>query len=78
MNSSVTRTDKLAFWNKIELYASPLKLASYLPLWISVWAFCSSFHLHSMNSKMSGCQILSDCIFAARRVLPPDLTTAAI
>src|SRR5262245_29006303 len=28
MNSSLTRTDKLAFWNKIELYASPLKLAS--------------------------------------------------
>ena len=35
-------------------------------------------HLHSMNSRMSGCQILSDCILAARRVLPPLLTTAAI
>src|SRR5947207_7987853 len=28
MNSSVTRTERLAFWNRIELYASPLKLAS--------------------------------------------------
>src|SRR5262245_1393175 len=28
MNSSVTRTERFAFWNKIELYASPLKLAS--------------------------------------------------
>src|SRR6478672_8176660 len=28
MNSSVTRTDRFAFWNRIELYASPLKLAS--------------------------------------------------
>src|SRR5262245_51210879 len=28
MNSSVTRTERLAFWKRIELYASPLKLAS--------------------------------------------------
>ena len=28
INSSVTRTDRFAFWNMIELYASPLKLAS--------------------------------------------------
>ena len=31
-----------------------------------------------MNSMMSGCQTFSDCILAARRVLPPLLTTAAI
>ena len=41
-------------------------------------AFFSSFHLHSMNSMTSGCQTLSDCILAARRVLPPLFTTAAI
>ena len=45
---------------------------------ISSRAFFSSFALHSMNSMMSGCQTLSDCILAARRVLPPLLTTAAI
>src|SRR6185295_15212053 len=28
MKSSVRRTERLAFWNRIELYASPLKLAS--------------------------------------------------
>ena len=27
-NESVQRTDRLAFWNITELYASPLKLAS--------------------------------------------------
>ena len=31
-----------------------------------------------MNSITSGCQTLIDCIFAARRVLPPLFTTAAI
>src|SRR5262245_60369472 len=45
MNSSETRTDRFAFWNMIELYASPLKLASYSPLSISVRAFFSSFAL---------------------------------
>src|SRR4051794_4601622 len=28
MNSSVKRTERFAFWKRIELYASPLKLAS--------------------------------------------------
>ena len=45
---------------------------------ISMRAFFSSLALHSMNSMTSGCQTLSDCILAARRVLPPLLTTAAI
>src|SRR6476660_9184738 len=31
-----------------------------------------------MNSRMSGCQTLRVCILAARRVLPPDLTTEAM
>ena len=45
---------------------------------IRMRAFFSSLALHSMNSSMSGCQTLIDCILAARRVLPPLLTTAAI
>src|SRR5262249_4760792 len=44
---------------------------------MSVWAFFSSLVLHSMKSRMSGCQTLSVCILAARRVLPPDFTTLA-
>src|SRR5262245_796233 len=78
MNRSLTRIDRLAFWNMIDEYASPLKLASYSPLSISVRAFFSSLALQLMNSRTSGCQSLMDCIFAARRVLPPDFTTAAI
>src|ERR1700723_834946 len=41
------------------------------------WALASSFCLHSMNSMMSGCSTLRMTIFAARRVLPPDLMTPA-
>ena len=41
-------------------------------------ALFSSLALHSMNSMTSGCSTLSDCILAARRVLPPLFTTAAI
>src|SRR5712691_2168307 len=71
MNSSLSRTDRLAFWNMIELYASPLKFDSYSPLSINRRAFFSSFDLHWMNSMTSGCQSLMLCILAARRVLPP-------
>ena len=78
MKSSETRTERFAFWNMIELYASPLKLASYSPLSISVRAFFSSLALAWMNSRISGCQSFRLCILAARRVLPPDFTTAAI
>src|ERR1700721_4208880 len=41
------------------------------------WALASSFCLHSMNSMMSGWSTLRMTIFAARRVLPPDLMTPA-
>src|SRR5436305_8900568 len=44
---------------------------------MSVQALASSFTLHSMNSTMSGCSTLRMTIFAARRVLPPDLMTPA-
>src|SRR6202162_1263251 len=40
-------------------------------------AFFSSFILQSMNSSISGCPMLRMTIFAALRVLPPDLITPA-
>src|SRR5689334_4652902 len=40
-------------------------------------AFRSSSTLQLMNSTMSGCSALRITIFAARRVLPPDLMTPA-
>src|SRR5579884_1257137 len=76
MNSSVARTELFAFWKKIEPYASPSSDESY-PLSISVCAFFSSFALHQTNFSISGCSALRITIFAARRVLPPDLITPA-
>src|SRR6516162_509826 len=43
----------------------------------SAHALASSFCLHSMKSTMSGWSMLRMTIFAARRVLPPDLMTPA-
>src|SRR6476646_10860520 len=40
-------------------------------------AFFSSSTLQLMNSTMSGCSAFRMTIFAARRVLPPDLITPA-
>jgi hypothetical protein len=44
---------------------------------MSAQAFFSSSTLQLMNSSMSGCSALRMTIFAARRVLPPDLMTPA-
>src|SRR6187200_787227 len=44
---------------------------------ISAHAFFSSSTLQLMNSTMSGWSALRITIFAARRVLPPDLITPA-
>jgi hypothetical protein len=44
---------------------------------MSAQAFFSSSTLQLMNSSMSGCSALRITIFAARRVLPPDLITPA-
>src|SRR5918993_1645402 len=44
---------------------------------MSAQAFFSSWTLQLMNSSMSGCSALRITIFAARRVLPPDLMTPA-
>ncbi len=77
MKSSVTRTELFEFWKKTDAYASPpLKFPSY-PASISAQAFFSSSSLQSMNSSTSGWPTLRITIFAARRVLPPDLITPA-
>src|SRR6188472_4338540 len=44
---------------------------------MSAHAFFSSSTLQLMNSTMSGCSAFRMTIFAARRVLPPDLITPA-
>src|SRR6478736_3598415 len=44
---------------------------------MSAHAFFSSSTLQLMNSTTSGCSALRMTIFAARRVLPPDLMTPA-
>src|SRR6187397_134650 len=44
---------------------------------MSAHAFFSSSTLQLMKSMMSGCPALRITIFAARRVLPPDLMTPA-
>src|SRR5690606_11021908 len=54
----------------------PLKEPSY-PASISAQAFFSSLALQWMNSRMSGWSTFRMTIFAARRVLPPDLMTPA-
>src|SRR5262249_28072976 len=47
------------------------------PASMSAQAFRSSRALHSMKSSMSGWSALRMTIFAARRVLPPDLIAPA-
>src|SRR5712671_2461621 len=44
---------------------------------MSAHAFFSSLTLQLTNSPMSGCSAFRITIFAARRVLPPDLMTPA-
>src|SRR6185369_17702299 len=76
MNSSVTRTLLFEFWKNTEEYAGPVNEPSY-PASMSAQAFFSSSTLQLMNSTMSGWSALRMTIFAARRVLPPDLITPA-
>src|SRR6201987_117653 len=77
MKSSVTRTELLAFWKKMELYASESGEEPSYPACTSDQALASSLALHSMKSTISGWSMLRMTIFAARRVLPPDLITPA-
>src|SRR5919199_690328 len=76
MNSSVTRTELLAFWYWIEVKPSP-SIGMSKPASRSALAFFSSLALHQMNSRMSGWSMSSTTILAARRVLPPDLIVPA-
>src|SRR5512141_2300071 len=57
-------------------YTSPLNEPSQ-PASMRSQAFFSSFSLQRMNSSMSGWSTLGMTIFAARRVLPPDLIAPA-
>src|SRR5690606_24233350 len=76
MNSSVTRTELLAFWYWIEWLSRPSRSMSK-PACSSTRALRSSSALHQMNSSMSGWPASRMTILAARRVLPPDLMVPA-
>jgi len=76
MNSSVTRTELLAFWNATDPYAAPSSELSY-PAAMSARALRSSSVLQLMNSRRSGWSTFRTTILAARRVFPPDLMTPA-
>src|SRR3954452_18514385 len=76
MNVSVTRTELLAFWYWIDVKPSP-SIDMSNPARARASAFSSSLALHQMNSRMSGWSTSSTTIFAARRVLPPDLIVPA-
>src|SRR5580693_6835569 len=76
MNSSLTRTELLAFWYWIEKKPSP-SIDMSKPASRSAAALSSSLALHQMKSRMSGWSTSSTTIFAARRVLPPDLIVPA-
>ena len=76
MNSSVTRTELFAFWYWIDANASESSRMSK-PASRRAIAFSSSRALHQMKSRTSGWSTSSTTIFAARRVLPPDLIVPA-
>src|SRR5919112_1958344 len=76
MNSSVTRTELLAFWYWVEWLSLPSRSMSK-PASRSTRALRSSMALHQMKSSMSGWSALRMTILAARRVLPPDLMVPA-
>ena len=76
MNSSVTRTELLAFWNCTDEKASESRRMSK-PASRRAAAFFSSSALHQMNFSTSGWSMSSTTIFAARRVPPPDLIAPA-
>src|SRR5215213_8735573 len=76
MNASVTRTELLAFWYWIDVKPSP-SIDMSKPARARASALSSSLALHQMNCWMSGWSTSSTTIFAARRVLPPDLIVPA-
>src|ERR1700733_12504230 len=76
MNSSVTRTELLAFWYWVEWLSAPSRSMSK-PASRSTRALRSSIALHQMKSSTSGWSASRMTILAARRVLPPDLMVPA-
>ena len=76
MNSSVTRTELLAFWYWTEVMSAPPRSMSK-PASRSARILSSSRALVITNSSMSGWSTSRTTIFAARRVAPPDLMVPA-
>src|SRR6187200_252546 len=76
MNSSLTRTELLAFWYWTDTMSLPPRSMSK-PASRSARILSSSRALVSTNSSMSGWSTSSTTILAARRVAPPDLMVPA-
>src|SRR5512139_292732 len=76
MNSSVTRTELLAFWYCTDVMSLPPRSMSK-PASRSARILSSSRAFVSTNSSMSGWSTSSTTILAARRVAPPDLMVPA-
>ncbi len=76
MNSSLTRTELLAFWYWTLTMSLPPRSMSK-PASRSARILSSSRALVSMNSSMSGWSTSRTTILAARRVAPPDLMVPA-
>src|SRR6478672_4891859 len=76
MNSSLTRTELLAFWYCTDTMSLPPRSMSK-PASRSARILSSSRALVSTNSSMSGWSTSSTTILAARRVAPPDLIVPA-
>src|SRR4051794_7644685 len=76
MNSSLTRTELLAFWYWTLVMSLPPRSMSY-PASRRTRILSSSRAFVSTNSSMSGWSMSRTTIFAARRVAPPDLIVPA-
>src|SRR6476619_1261804 len=76
MNSSLTRTELLAFWYCTEVMSAPPRSMSK-PASRRARILFSSLALVSTNSSMSGWSTSRTTILAARRVAPPDLMVPA-
>src|SRR5689334_6338003 len=76
MNSSLTRTELLAFWYCTETMSLPPRSMSN-PASRRARILSSSRALVSTNSTMSGWSTSRTTILAARRVAPPDLMVPA-
>src|SRR3954469_5236943 len=77
MNSSLTRTELLAFWYCTETMSLPPRSMSN-PASRSARILSSSRALVVTNSSMSGWSTSRMTILAARRVAPPDLIVPAL